>query len=173
MTPLRPPGQERPRRERRNAVVILGGLVALTVPFGWSVWSSYAAYCDYVETTLEIPEDPPIWIRRSLTADDCVGEALAWAETCPGFEELCQRALPAVVGRCLASRDRRAWCEANADTLATASYGEDACLEAVDAGRLVDSGTHRRRCAVAYGAVTEWCVAQPPPPRARVDVAEP
>ncbi|MEQ9317823.1 MAG: hypothetical protein RIF41_01645 [Polyangiaceae bacterium] len=162
-----------PRRAGRNAAAIVIGLVVVTIPFGWSLWSSYADYRRYVETTLEVPEDPPIWVRRSLTADDCVSEALAWAERCPGFEELCRRALPAVVGRCLASRDRRAWCEANGDTLTTASYGDDACEEAIDARRLDDTRTHRHRCAVAYGAVAAWCEAQPPPPRARVDVNEP
>jgi len=165
-----------PRVERnatRNALMILGGLAALTVPFAWSVWDSYDDFRHYVASTLEEPEDPPPWSRRSLTADDCVSEALAWAEPCPGFEEFCRRGLPTVVGRCLASRDRRAWCESNADILKTTRYGHDACREAVDAGRLEDSRMHRQRCAIAYRAVADWCDAQPPPPRARVDVAEP
>ena len=168
-----PPDPRRRHHPGRNALAILGGLAALTVPFAWSVWASYADFRDYVETTLESPPEPPIWARRSLTADDCVSEALSWAEPCPGFEEFCRRAVPEVVGRCLASRDRRAWCETNADTLRTTSYGYDACQEAVQAGRLEDSRLHRQRCAIAYRAVADWCEAQPPPPRARVDVAEP
>lgn len=173
MTHPMPPEPDRATSPRRNALAILAGLAALTLPFAWSVWASYADYRDYVEATLEIPDEPPSWVRRALTADDCVSEALAWAEPCPGFEEFCRRALPAVVGRCLASRDRRAWCEANDETLKTTNYGYDACREAVETGRLEDSRMHRQRCAIAYRAVADWCEAQPPPPRARVDVAEP
>jgi hypothetical protein len=165
------PPSESQRVRLRNALVILGGLAMLTAPFAWSVYASYRDYRDYVFTTLEEPRERPSWSRRSLTSDDCVSEALAWIAPCPGFEELCQQALAEVVGRCLASRDRRAWCQTRSDALKRASYGLGACQEHLQTGKLADTALNRQRCSVGYRAVADWCEAQPPPRRAQVDIA--
>ena len=142
----------------RHAAVLVGGLFVLAVPFGYSVVADYRAYAEYVRTTVREPKAPPPWTTSAYSADQCVNAALDWIEACPGMEDFCRGTLPAFIGACLDSRDRRPWCSSNGDNVKKTSFGYEICEARREAkGAEERTRIRKQRCALALRAVAEYC----------------
>ena len=160
--------EERKPRPLLHAALLVGGLMLIAIPFGYSVVAEYQAYATYVRETVRDRKQPPPWQKASFSPADCVNAGLDWLQGCPGMEDFCRGTLPQVVGECLASQDRRPWCTARGGQIKKTSFGYEICEERRDKlGNEERSRIRKQRCALALRVLAEHCdaftteVAQP------------
>ena len=148
----------RPPRPLLHAAVLVGGLMILAIPFGYSVVADYRAYAKYVRETVRERDTPPPWQARPFTPADCVNASLDWMEGCPGMEDFCRGTVPHLMNECLASQDRDQWCVDNGGQIKKTSFGYQICEARREAkGDLERSRLRKQRCALALRALAEFC----------------
>lgn len=132
------------------ALALLGG----TVLVGVTTLRSSRQFSQYRAATLEVAP----WVSGPVDVPDCIGFAVAWGAECPGIQSWCEAEVGQVAARCLASADRRAWCQTAGDAILTTGFGFEDC----EARRADVEGTHARRwhkkyCAKGWRAVADHC----------------
>lgn len=156
-----------PEAEKRGVLrllAILGAaVVGLSVIFGFTILRNHSVFRDYQAATLEDGDAPPPWDTEALSVDDCVEETVRWTMECPGIASWCLAEVPVVAERCLASRDRTAYCEEVGDEVMSTRFGFHAC-EDLRAGMDDDDEKYAKRankkyCAATYRAVAEHCLS--------------
>ncbi len=141
-----------------HAALLVGGLMILAVPFGYSVVAEYRAYATYVRETVRDRDTPPAWQTRLFTPADCVNATLDWMEGCPGMEDFCRGTVPHLMNECLASQDRDQWCVDNGGQIKKTSFGYQICEARREAkGDLERTRLRKQRCALALRALAEFC----------------
>jgi hypothetical protein len=148
---------DKPRLSTKRLLLVLGGAMAvLCVVFGGAIVKQHRAFTEYRRTTVEETTLP--WDAGAVEPDECVRFAVDWAMACPGLGTWCENEAPQLVGRCMASRDRTAYCSALGDAAARTDFGYESCAtlrEPLD-GRHAQK-SHKKFCAAAYRAVAQSC----------------
>jgi len=153
------PDDEARRRIGVRVLLALGvALAVLMVVFGQATTKNYERYDAYHKATLDDPANPPRWQTEALSVDGCVDEVLDWVEACPGVSSWCEGALPDVMGACLDSQDRSAYCAEVGDAILTTHFGFEQCAARYDA----IEGHYTRRyakkhCALMYRTIAGRC----------------
>lgn len=147
------------RRTGVRVLVVIGVVLAiLMVVFGTTTARSYDRFESYRQQTLEDPDNPPVWETEALDVDGCVDAVLDWIEDCPGVSSWCQGSLPDVTNKCLATRDRTAYCESVGTEVGSTRFGFDECSARYDA---IDGHYARRyakkHCALIYRTIAGMC----------------
>jgi hypothetical protein len=153
-----------PSDAQRNAIgvrvlVIIGvTLMLLMVVFGRATSKGYDEFTAYHEATLEDPDNPPRWETEALDVSGCVDESLAWVEACPGVSSWCETTLSDVMGQCLDSQDRTAYCEAVGDAVGSTRFGFEECSARYDQieGRFTRRYA-KKHCALIYRVIAGYC----------------
>jgi hypothetical protein len=148
---------DRPRLSTKRLLLVLGGAMAvLCVVFGGAIVRQHRAFTEYHRVTVEAATLP--WETATMEPDECVRFAVDWAMECPGLGTWCENEAPRLVGRCMASRDRTAYCAALGDAPARTDFGyaECATLRVPLDGRHAQKA-HKKFCASAYRAVAQTC----------------
>lgn len=140
-----------------HALLIVGALLVMAVPFGWGVKREYDEFKEYVQTTIEAPAGSPAWRQAGLSPGDCVEQGLLWIEECPGMEPFCRSALPMVVSECLETRERNQYCADHSEAHKRTTFGYEECKQSFVSLDLSPNRVRRQRCALAYRAVAEYC----------------
>ena len=147
------------KKERSYLVwILIVSMLLLTAGFGWSTWQSHQEFRNYRTQTLENADHPPRWQREVLTPEECVGEAMAWAASCPGVQSWCEAATPEVVQLCLKSRDRSTYCREVGDEVLSTRLGFAACkarYEPID--NKYARRTAKKACASSYRVIARHC----------------
>ncbi|KIG18533.1 hypothetical protein DB30_00218 [Enhygromyxa salina] len=156
-----PPG---PTDAQRNAMgvrvlVIIGvTLVVLMVVFGRATSKGYDQFTAYQDATLKDPDNPPRWTTEALDVDGCVDASLAWIEACPGVSSWCESSLPDVMGQCLDTQYRGAYCASVGDAVRSTRFGFDECSARYDQIK----GRYARRyakkhCSLIFRVIAGYC----------------
>lgn len=149
------------RRRRigvRVLIVIALSLAVLMAAFGTVTSRNYDQFASYQKATLEDPEHPPRWRSEVVDVDGCVDDVLAWVEACPGVSSWCEGSLPSVMDECLATQDRREYCEQVGDAVLSTRFGYDECAERYDAipGKYARRSA-KKHCSVIYRTIAGHC----------------
>ncbi|MEM9692530.1 MAG: hypothetical protein AAGA56_08300, partial [Myxococcota bacterium] len=142
---------------RKLAVKIIGGLLLVAVPFGWSVYSGYRNFKDYAVSTIDQRATPFPWEGKEFDVEACVSEGLNWIKACPGYEEFCRRGLPTYIGMCMESAGHDDWCSRNLQETMRTTFGYQSCQRRIQEGVLDNMRKDKHRCAEAYEAAARWC----------------
>jgi len=142
----------------RVLLVIAAALAMLTVVFGTSVLRNRAVFVEYRDATIDNEARPLPWKIEAVAPARCVELAVDWAMKCPGMETWCSNEAPQVALDCMASSDRKDYCQELGEDFRDTHFGVDACLKL----RESIEGTHAKRhhkvfCAAAYRAVAAHC----------------
>lgn len=141
-------------------VLVLGIPALFLVPYYRSVTEEYERFHTYMEATVDNTETPPEWMARSFAPEECVAWGIDWEENCPGTKEFCKGAVSSVVGRCVETQDRAAYCEGLDKAWMTTGFGYHDC-EAKLEPLPEDAKTQRKRrekaCAAGYRSVANHC----------------
>jgi hypothetical protein len=153
-----------PSDAQRNAIgvrvlLIIGvTLTLLMVVFGRATSKGYDQFTAYQEATLEDPDHPPRWETEALDVGGCVDEALAWVEACPGVSSWCESSLPDVMGQCLETQDRTAYCESVGDAVRSTRFGFEECSSRYD--QIEGRYTRRyakKHCSLIFRVIAGYC----------------
>jgi hypothetical protein len=150
------PGAE-PRPSSRRVLLAIGSVVLLLcVAFGVTTLRSRDQYRRYKESTLE--SGPLPWTQQEFSVQQCVEYSTDWAMECPGVESWCSNEAPHLTRQCLASQDRRSYCEEQGDATASTSFGYKECEQLRESvqGRYTKRA-HKKHCAASFRAVASWC----------------
>lgn len=148
----------------RVAGAVIGALLLAAVPWGLSVYRHYDAYADYFRAT--VVEASPRWAEEPLSPEACLDEGYRWIHGCPGIDDFCESGFRRVVSRCVASRDRTAWCRALNGRWAATTFGYQACEERVAAEDDPDlAETIDDACPLGYRVLADHCSRLMPAPR--------
>ena len=154
-TPTPPSSETRPS-SRRILLAIGSVVLLLCVAFGVTTVRSRDEYRRYKESTLEAGPLP--WTLHNYSVQQCVEFSTDWAMECPGVESWCANEAPNLTRQCLASQDRRAYCEDQGDAIASTRFGYKECetLRESVQGRYTKRA-HKKHCAASFRAVASWC----------------
>ena len=136
-------------------------IVALTIPFGWSVMRNHETFAAYQDKTIDSETAPPPWEGEAAprhSVEDCVTYTVNWAMECPGIQSWCQAEVPVVVDRCLASQDRQPFCDGLEGEWMSTRFGFHECndlRESVE-GKYAKRA-HKKYCALSYRGVADHC----------------
>lgn len=145
------------RRAKRLALLVIGGLLVIAVPYGYAIFTKYHQFADYVAATLDDEARPPGWVKSASTPEDCVTEAVRWGAGCPAEGVFCEGGFRRVVRECMASQDREAWCQAHPDWAST-RFGFHDCEARIAAA--TDEATKDAEddyCPSAYRGLAAHC----------------
>jgi hypothetical protein len=153
-----------PTDAQRNALgvrvlVIIGvTLVALMVIFGRATSKGYDQFTAYQDATLKDADHPPRWETEALDVEACLDESLAWVEACPGVSSWCESSLPDVMGQCLDTQDRTAYCASVGDAVLSTRFGFEECSSRYDQIK----GRYTRRyakkhCSLIFRVIAGYC----------------
>lgn len=135
------------------------GLV-LTIIFGLSVVLGVLAYWRYSVSEKHLHEIFSVMDKKGkdLSTEGCISEVLDWhREGCSAMQSMCDHAIPMVLTRCLAAKDRKAYCGDLKIEEASKKWTYRMCKER---GISPKDGTKRRfvkACGNAYGSVESFC----------------
>jgi len=146
-----------PKRAKRLALIIIGALLVVAVPYGFAIFAKYGHFADFVAQTLDDPAHPPRWKVEGLTPEDCVTEAVLWAAGCPGEWVFCDGGFRRVLRECMASQDRADWCAAHADWRST-RFGYHECEARIAAAKdPARADAEDDYCGDAYRGLAAHC----------------
>ncbi|MCA9549530.1 MAG: hypothetical protein KC933_05800 [Myxococcales bacterium] len=146
---------------RRLALWIMGGLIAVAVPYGFLASRTYRDFSAYVKATLDEPATPPAWRTTPLSPEGCVEAGIRWLDGCPGEAVFCEGGFRRVVRECMAVTDRGAWCDGQDKGWASTHFGYTECEAKVAAetdkmqARLQD-----KYCPAGYRVLADLCKAR-------------
>jgi hypothetical protein len=141
------------------AIAVGLAMAALAVPYGLSVRGEYQRFHDYeAATTRGDPAALP-WASALMSPEDCVTDAMVWADACPGVEALCMGALPDRMRGCIASQDRQPWCDEQGTAVYTTGLGYHDCEARLEGLEGRARKPVEKRCAGAWRALANHCVS--------------
>ena len=146
--------------ERPSRILwILGvSVLLLCAVFGWRTVKARRDFDAYRQSTLVEGADKLPWKSAELVVEACIDFALEWTLACPAMDSWCHGYMSEVLGGCLDSTPRTAYCEKYAQAMALTSYGYAECDERVSRVEM----KYRKRatkkiCAAAHRAVVAHC----------------
>jgi hypothetical protein len=135
------------RASSRGGFLVVGSLLAASVPLGFIAYGRFKASHAAVGTQIETMR----LAGRDLTTEQCVDRALQLRAGCSAMPALCDHAVGETMDACLQARDRASECAALGQSTGSTRFGFDACK----ARKTDRSG--RVACATAYRAIAETC----------------
>ena len=134
------------------AVVVLCGI------FGWRTVKARRDFDAYRIRTLIDEADQLPWAQSPQDVEACIDYALEWTLECPAMDTWCHSYMPDVLGRCLDSQPRDAFCATGVKQEFGTSYGYHECEARV---AQVDQKYRKRAtkkiCVRAKKAVLAYC----------------
>lgn len=139
--------KEQAQRGRHAGRVVLAVIFGVSIPVGALAYWRFSLSERYLTEDLRHMQTA----GATLSAEECVDETVAWAGRCRAMKSLCDASVERMTKRCLAGRDRRAYCQQVQEATKEASFGYVECQ-----ARGVDRKT-KKACGLAYRAVASHC----------------
>ena len=150
--------KDAPHRARRLALWVMGGLLAVAVPYGYLASRTYRDFSAYVKATLEDPAQPPAWRTTPVSPEACIEAGIAWVDGCPGEAVFCEGGFRRVVRDCMAATDRGPWCAGQAKAWASTHFGYPECeAQAAAAADKVQARLQDKYCSAGYRVIADVC----------------
>lgn len=137
-----------PQPVRKNrAWLVVSILFGLSVAIGLVAYWRFIVSDKYLRADLHRLGEQ----GKKLDVEGCVDATLEWARHCKAMKSLCDATTPEMMGKCLAARDRSAYCKKLGDTGKDTHYGYKECK-----ARGVTRKT-KKTCSIAYRAIVTHC----------------
>jgi hypothetical protein len=142
----------------RGAGVVLGVIFTLSTLLALYMFSQYSRTMAYVRVTLGdpdrgvMPTETQPWDLAALSPEECVDATLTWTQNCRGIKTMCDMYVERVMGLCMDTQNREAFCMAIVDDTGTTEFGVAECR-----ARGVQRNVNKEACANSYRTIDAYC----------------
>jgi hypothetical protein len=139
------------KRNGRTAWRIIGSLVFVGCALGVL---AFAMFKD-LQASVHDKQDQMEELGKTMTAEECVVDAIAWFNECDGTGPMCLQAVPMITYHCLHAKDRTEECEPMLLNPPAARWAFDRCkAQGIDKS---SAKPLKKSCTSAYRALDSFC----------------